>query len=110
MEQSVKPYTVCFYLTILTCFSVFSRFQLDHARSNLIWNLRTREELRDALEGEMRAFSVDRELGSSTVISWNHQEFEVCAQLEYDALTAVWISLISTIWDTLQARPVYRDT
>lgn len=54
-----------------------SRFQLDHARSNLIWNLKTREELRDALEGEMRAFSVDRELGSANVISWNHQEFEV---------------------------------
>eukprot|EP00064_Thunnus_orientalis_P007154 superscaffoldBa00000780_g7173 len=51
--------------------------QLDHARSNLIWNLKTREELRDALEGEMRAFGVDRELGNATVISWNHQEFEV---------------------------------
>lgn len=25
----------------------------------------------------MRAFGVDRELGSATVISWNHQEFEV---------------------------------
>lgn len=73
---------------ILTCSSVFSRFQLDHARSNLIWNLKTREELRDALEGEMRAFSVDRELGSATVISWNHQEFEVCAQLYYVALTS----------------------
>uniref|UniRef100_A0A8C4HDB9 J domain-containing protein n=1 Tax=Dicentrarchus labrax TaxID=13489 RepID=A0A8C4HDB9_DICLA len=55
----------------------YYRFQLDHARSNLIWNLKTREELRDALEGEMRSFSVDRELGSATVISWNHQEFEV---------------------------------
>lgn len=55
------------------------RFQLDHARSNLIWNLKTREELRDALEGEMRAFGVDRELGNATVISWNHQEFEVSA-------------------------------
>ncbi|MEQ2210354.1 hypothetical protein XENOCAPTIV_012317, partial [Xenoophorus captivus] len=50
---------------------------LDHACSNLIWNLKTREELRDALEGEMRAFGVDRELGNATVISWNHQEFEV---------------------------------
>lgn len=58
---------------------LLNRFQLDHARSNLIWNLKTREELRDALEGEMRAFNVDRELGSSNVISWNHQEFEVCA-------------------------------
>uniref|UniRef100_A0A3P9HA59 DnaJ heat shock protein family (Hsp40) member C13 n=1 Tax=Oryzias latipes TaxID=8090 RepID=A0A3P9HA59_ORYLA len=55
----------------------YYRFQLDHARSNLIWNLKTREELRDALEGEMRAFGVDRELGNATVISWNHQEFEV---------------------------------
>uniref|UniRef100_A0A8C7D3H7 DnaJ heat shock protein family (Hsp40) member C13 n=1 Tax=Oncorhynchus kisutch TaxID=8019 RepID=A0A8C7D3H7_ONCKI len=55
----------------------YYRFQLDHARSNLIWNLKTREELRDALEGEMRAFGVDRELGNASVISWNHQEFEV---------------------------------
>uniref|UniRef100_A0A3B4AJX5 Uncharacterized protein n=1 Tax=Periophthalmus magnuspinnatus TaxID=409849 RepID=A0A3B4AJX5_9GOBI len=61
----------------------YYRFQLDHARSNLIWNLKTREELREALEGEMRAFGVDRELGSATVISWNHQEFEV----KYDCLS-----------------------
>ncbi|XP_056440183.1 dnaJ homolog subfamily C member 13-like [Gadus chalcogrammus] len=60
----------------------YYKFQLDHARSNLIWNLKTREELRDGLEGEMRAFSVDRELGSASVISWNHQEFEV----RYDCL------------------------
>lgn len=53
------------------------RFHLDHAHSNLIWNLKTREELRDALEGEMRSFNIDRELGSTNVISWNHQEFEV---------------------------------
>ena len=62
------------------CLSPLPRFQLDHARSNLIWNLKTREELRDGLEGEMRAFSVDRELGSASVISWNHQEFEVQAE------------------------------
>ncbi|XP_050953803.1 dnaJ homolog subfamily C member 13 isoform X2 [Labeo rohita] len=55
----------------------YYKFQLDHARSNLIWNLKTREELRDALESEMRSFGVDRELGSVNVISWNHQEFEV---------------------------------
>ncbi|XP_031439701.1 dnaJ homolog subfamily C member 13 isoform X5 [Clupea harengus] len=55
----------------------YYRFQNDHARPNLIWNLKTREELRDALEGEMRAFGVDRELGNASVISWNHQEFEV---------------------------------
>lgn len=45
----------------------------------------------------MRAFGVDRELGSANVISWNHQEFEVCAQWEYvsgyvcDALEARWV-------------------
>ncbi|XP_075443221.1 dnaJ homolog subfamily C member 13 isoform X3 [Ascaphus truei] len=60
----------------------YYRFHQDHARSNLIWNFKTREELRDALEAEMRAFNVDRELGSSNVISWNHQEFEV----KYDCL------------------------
>lgn len=70
----------CFQPTVLTWPPGFFRFQLDHTRSNLIWNLKTREELRDALEGEMRAFSVDRELGSANVISWNHQEFEVGAQ------------------------------
>uniref|UniRef100_A0A6I8R119 DnaJ heat shock protein family (Hsp40) member C13 n=1 Tax=Xenopus tropicalis TaxID=8364 RepID=A0A6I8R119_XENTR len=61
----------------------YYRFHQDHARSNLIWNFKTREELRDTLEAEMRAFNVDRELGSSTVISWNHQEFEV----KYDCLS-----------------------
>lgn len=53
------------------------RFGQDHARSNLIWNFKTREELRDSLESEMRAFNIDRELGSANVISWNHHEFEV---------------------------------
>lgn len=53
------------------------RFGQDHAKSNLIWNFKTREELRDCLESEMRAFNIDRELGSANVISWNHHEFEV---------------------------------
>ncbi|XP_030062368.1 dnaJ homolog subfamily C member 13 isoform X1 [Microcaecilia unicolor] len=55
----------------------YYKFHQDHARSNLIWNFKTREELRDNLEAEMRAFNIDRELGSANVISWNHQEFEV---------------------------------
>ena len=37
----------------------------------------TREELRSALEEEIRAFNVDRDLSSSCIICWNHQEFEV---------------------------------
>ncbi|KAH0503542.1 DnaJ-like protein subfamily C member 13 [Microtus ochrogaster] len=55
----------------------YYRFSQDHARSNLIWNFKTREELKDALESEMRTFNIDRELGSASVISWNHHEFEV---------------------------------
>ncbi|XP_069765063.1 dnaJ homolog subfamily C member 13 isoform X1 [Narcine bancroftii] len=55
----------------------YYKFQMDHAKSNLIWNYKTREELRDAFEAELRAFNIDRELGNASVISWNHQEFEV---------------------------------
>ncbi|EMP31570.1 DnaJ like protein subfamily C member 13 [Chelonia mydas] len=55
----------------------YYRFLQDHTKSNLIWNFKTREELRDTLESEMRAFNIDRELGSANVISWNHHEFEV---------------------------------
>ncbi|TRY98042.1 hypothetical protein DNTS_004430 [Danionella cerebrum] len=55
----------------------YYKFQQDHALSSLIWNLRTREELREALEAELRCFSLDRELGNTALISWNHQEFEV---------------------------------
>ena len=37
----------------------------------------TREELRNALEDEMRGFNVDRDLSTSCTVAWNHQEFEV---------------------------------
>ncbi|XP_023933252.1 dnaJ homolog subfamily C member 13-like [Lingula anatina] len=52
-------------------------FNRDHAKSNLIWNFKTREELKEALENEIRAFNVDKDLSSSFMIAWNHQEFEV---------------------------------
>ncbi|XP_069107344.1 LOW QUALITY PROTEIN: dnaJ homolog subfamily C member 13-like [Argopecten irradians] len=52
-------------------------FNKDHAKPNLIWNYKTREELREALENEIRAFTVDKELGTNCIIGWNHQEFEV---------------------------------
>ncbi|XP_041474110.1 dnaJ homolog subfamily C member 13-like isoform X1 [Lytechinus variegatus] len=55
----------------------YYQFNRDHAQPNLIWNYKTREELRQSLENEMRAFSVDKELGASHMISWNHNEFEV---------------------------------
>lgn len=81
MTSPSLPAESCLLLRL--CFEVFKlcnfsfRFVQDHARSNLIWNFKTREELRDTLESEMRAFNIDRELGSANVISWNHQEFEV---------------------------------
>ncbi len=43
----------------------------------LIFLRQTREELRNALEEEIRGFNVDKDLASNHVISWNHQEFEV---------------------------------
>lgn len=39
--------------------------------------LQTREELRVALEAEMRAFNEDRDVRGNMVIAWNHLEFEV---------------------------------
>ncbi|XP_071522873.1 dnaJ homolog subfamily C member 13 isoform X2 [Panulirus ornatus] len=55
----------------------YYRFNQDHALPNLIWNYKTREELRVALEAEMRAFNEDRDVRGAMVIAWNHQEFEV---------------------------------
>ena len=53
------------------------KFTQDFALPNLIWNHKTREELRTALENEIRAFTSDRELSGSALVAWNHQEFEV---------------------------------
>ncbi|XP_033628714.1 dnaJ homolog subfamily C member 13-like isoform X2 [Asterias rubens] len=55
----------------------YYKFNIDSALPNLIWNFKTREELRQAFENEMRAFGTDRELSSGHMISWNHVEFEV---------------------------------
>jgi len=51
----------------------------DHNRTDLIWNHRTREELREGLESEMRAFNIDKELGVTQAleVSWNYLEFEI---------------------------------
>lgn len=37
----------------------------------------TREELRSALEAEIRNFISDRELAGLSLVAWNHEEFEV---------------------------------
>ncbi|XP_012268108.2 dnaJ homolog subfamily C member 13 isoform X2 [Athalia rosae] len=55
----------------------YYKFNQNHALSNLIWNHKTREELRTALENEIRAFSSDKDLSGGTLIAWNHREFEV---------------------------------
>ncbi|CAH0713170.1 unnamed protein product, partial [Brenthis ino] len=63
----------------------YYQFHRDHALPNLIWNHTTREELRNALENELRAFASDREVAGNTLTSWNHAELEVhyqCLQNE----------------------------
>lgn len=55
----------------------YYKFNQDHSLPNLIWNHKTREELRTALENEIRAFSSDKDLAGGTLIAWNHREFEV---------------------------------
>ena len=57
----------------------------DHSRTDLIWNHRTREELREGLESEMRAFNIDKELGGTQAleVSWNYVEFDV----KYESLS-----------------------
>ena len=37
----------------------------------------TREELREALENEIRSFTIDKDLFGNAELSWNHVEFEV---------------------------------
>ncbi|XP_034835382.1 dnaJ homolog subfamily C member 13 isoform X1 [Maniola hyperantus] len=63
----------------------YYQFHRDHALPNLIWNHTTREELRNALENELRAFAMDREVAGGALTSWNHAELEVhyqCLQNE----------------------------
>lgn len=55
----------------------YYHFHKDHAKSNLIWNYKTREELRETLETEIDQFKQARELSGSAIISWNHMEFTV---------------------------------
>jgi DnaJ family protein C protein 13 len=69
-------------------------FSLDHNRADLIWNERTRQELREALQAEVHNLDVEKERsddivpgssvseddgGSDTLprISWNYAEFLV---------------------------------
>lgn len=56
----------------------YYQFYQDHAKPDLIWNLKTREELKSVIENELRLFMTDRELAvKGALISWNYYEFEV---------------------------------
>ena len=61
----------------------YYHFSKDHSKSNLIWNYKTREELREALESEIALFKQARELAGKAMISWNHVEFRV----DYNSLS-----------------------
>eukprot|EP00127_Corallochytrium_limacisporum_P004390 Clim_evm24s159 gene=Clim_evmTU24s159 len=49
----------------------------NHTRFDLIWNQKTRQELREGLELELRTFHQNRETSGMQLISWNYREFEV---------------------------------
>lgn len=56
----------------------YYQFYQDHSKPDLIWNLKTREELKSVIENELRLFMTDRELAvKDALISWNYYEFEV---------------------------------
>eukprot|EP01147_Barroeca_monosierra_P008081 gene8081-757_t len=55
----------------------YFQFAKDHARADLIWNFKTREELKECIDGELRAFHADKDLRGKYIVAWNHTEFEV---------------------------------
>lgn len=56
----------------------YYQFGRDHNLPNLIWNHKTREELRVSLENELRQFQADKDLSvGGTLVAWNYEEFEV---------------------------------
>ena len=61
----------------------YYQFEQDHAKPNLIWNFRTRQELQDGLQTEIQTFLQDRELGKSVtwliIIRGNSAKLFFCA-------------------------------
>ncbi|KAI1707730.1 dnaJ domain-containing protein [Ditylenchus destructor] len=54
------------------------QFNRDHAKADLIWNEKTKSELKQAIENEMRQLQQELEfVQQGTMVSWNHTEFEV---------------------------------
>jgi len=54
----------------------YYNFSRDHAMPDLIWNYQTREELREALSGEIRLLDSDRDHVRGQ-ICWNFADFQV---------------------------------
>eukprot|EP01133_Synstelium_polycarpum_P018030 gene18030-21522_t len=53
------------------------QFAQDHRDANLIWNHTTREELREAMDNEMRLFQQEQEAAGREIVAWNDEDFEV---------------------------------
>ncbi|CEF67733.1 DnaJ homolog subfamily C member 13 [Strongyloides ratti] len=53
-------------------------FNKDWSKADLIWNEKTRDEFRQAIENELRLMENEMEVASNDVpVSWNHTEFYV---------------------------------
>lgn len=54
------------------------QFSQNHAKADLIWNEKTRNEFRHSIENEIRQFKQELEFVQSDIqASWNHMEFSV---------------------------------
>lgn len=62
------------------------KFSQDHTLPNLIWNHKTREELRCSLDEEIRNFTNDKELAGGALVAWNHTEFQITYQCLADEI------------------------
>lgn len=56
---------------------LFFKCYKDHQDPDLIWNYKTREELRNNLENEIRIFTEAVSVLGDDQAAWNHAEFEV---------------------------------
>uniref|UniRef100_A0A8R1HPJ1 J domain-containing protein n=1 Tax=Caenorhabditis japonica TaxID=281687 RepID=A0A8R1HPJ1_CAEJA len=54
------------------------QFGKDHSQADLIWNEKTREEFRHAMDTETRALASEKEQAPTGLpIAWNHTEFQI---------------------------------
>jgi DNAJ protein RME-8 N-terminal len=62
---------------------MFHMMTQNHQLPDLIWNERTRLELRMALDNEIKSFDKEQRLKGTQKVAWNFQQFEV----SYDSLS-----------------------